>query len=320
MSDPQRDFARSRRFGLVGVGGVAVVVAAIALVFGQGSANPTGALIAIIVVIFGFVAVLLYLQRRDLDSAASRSLAETQAAIRPVADPTLADPVSLIAALATGPVDRSAIGAGDQRMWALGRQSISSGAVMMVLIFCAFVPWQLWQATWALVTFGSAVVLYAVYLAVRVLMPGGSLEQAYDNAGPTLAALGLTETSRPQVEIRQRAFGPTAMTHELEGALIYEGERRGRQVSVTIGTGSLVQVLGAVKPFNVRAHGERLRAADGAPPGVAAVLKPLRASSYWKGVSAGGGAEGVAVERTQRGAEHWLCDLWLAERLADAAG
>ena len=75
---------------------------------------------------------------------------------------------------------------------------------------------------------------------------------------------------------------------------------------------------GAVVPFEVKAKGERLRAAPGAPPAVEAALKPLRASSFWKGVTVGGGAEGVTVERKGTG-EHWMRDLWLAERLADAA-
>jgi hypothetical protein len=44
----------------------------------------------------------------------------------------------------------------------------------------------------------------------------------------------------------------------------------------------------------------------------------LRASSYWKGVEITGGAEGVTVARDGTG-EHWMRDLWLAERLADAA-
>jgi hypothetical protein len=76
-----------------------------------------------------------------------------------------------------------------------------------------------------------------------------------------------------------------------------------------------------VQPFEVEAKGERLRAAPGAPAAVAAVLAPLRASSYWKGVEATGGPGGVTVERDGAVAagEHWMRDLWLAERLAEAA-
>ena len=50
--------------------------------------------------------------------------------------------------------------------------------------------------------FVPLIVIYAVYLAARMLMPGGGLDQAYDASAPTLAALGLTETERPKVEIQ----------------------------------------------------------------------------------------------------------------------
>ena len=50
------------------------------------------------------------------------------------------------------------------------------------------------------------------------------------------------------------------------------------------------------------------------------MIAPLRASSYWKGVRFSGGAgrgRGGALAAAVR--EHWMRDLWLAERLADAA-
>ena len=204
MSDPRRDFRRSSRFGLIGVAVVAVLAAALALLFGQGDANPTGVMIVIFVLIFGFVAALMYLQRRDLDAAAARSKLEAVAATEPVADPTVADQPSLLADLATGPIDDRAISAASGRMWNIARGSISSGAKMMVLIFCAVVPWQLFQFEWSLIVFVPLIVAYAAYLGARVIMPGGTLDQAYDDAGPTLSALGLSEAERPRVRIRRR--------------------------------------------------------------------------------------------------------------------
>ena len=78
--------------------------------FGSG-ANPTGVMIAILALVFGFVAVLIYLQRRDLDAAAARSALE--ASSRPSRSTTrpLADQMSLLSELATGPIDRD----GDRR-------------------------------------------------------------------------------------------------------------------------------------------------------------------------------------------------------------
>ena len=102
---------------------------------------------------------------------------------------------------------------------------------MMVLIVCAVVPWLLFQWIWSLVIFVPLIVVYAVYLAARVIMPGGTLDQAYDDAAPTIAALGLTEAERPKVEIRRSrsARGPAPRAG---GAIAYAGERHGRGVSV----------------------------------------------------------------------------------------
>ena len=313
------EFRRSGRFGLVGVVVVAVLVAAIALVFGSGRANPTGALIVILVIVFGFVAVLMYLQRRDLDAAAAKAKRETEVAPTPVTDPADADRMSLLADLATGPIDRQAIDAAGSQVWSIARRSMNAGPPMMVLIFCAVVPWQLFQWIWSLVIFVPLIVIYAVYLAARMLMPGGGLDQAYDASAPTLTALGLTETQRPKVEIRRQAAGPQPLRHEVVGASTYEGERHGRPVTVTITGGSTVTVGGAVRAFEVRARDEHLRASAGAPAAVEAVVAPLRASGYWKDVSFEGGPGGVIAQRKRDGAENWMRDLWVAERLAAAA-
>jgi hypothetical protein len=299
VTDVRRDFKRSSRFGLIGVGVVAVVVAGLALAFGQNSANPQLALIPILALVFGFVAVLLHLQRRDVDAAAARAGREAAAAIEPVADPTTADQMSLLADLATGPIDRSALAGASARVWNIARGSISSGATMMVLIFCAVVPWLLFTWIWSIVVFVPLIIGYAVYLGARVIMPGGTLDQTYDDLAPTMTALGLAESG---------------------GNAAYAGIRHGRRVTVTIGRGSTVTVAAVAHPFEVRAKGERLRALAGAPGPVEAVIAPLRPSSDWRGVSFIGGPEGVVAERRNAGAEHWMRDLWVAERLAAAAG
>ncbi len=324
MTDVRQDFKRSSRFGIVGIGVVMVATAAIALIFGSNSANPTGALIAIFAIVFGFVGVLLYLQRHDVDRAEAKSKLEAIEPSEPVVDPTLADQMSLLADLATGPIDREAIAAASGRTWAIARGSIGSGAVLMVLIACAMLPWQLsaGKERWSLVVFVPAIIIYAVYLSARVIMPGGTLDQAYDASGPTLGALGLTEAERPKVKIRRQPLGPQPLKHGLEGAIAYTGERHGRQVSIRIdGSGVTTTLGGSVHGFDVKAKSERLRATSSSPAAVAAMLEPLRASSYWKGVIVRGGNHGVTVERTgSGGGEHWLRDLWLAEHLAEAAG
>jgi hypothetical protein len=295
VSDIRRDFRRSSRFGLIGVVVVGVLTAAIALVFGSGSADPTAVTAVILALVFAFVAVLFYLQRRDLTAAEARSRRPVATAAIPVTDPTTVALPALLRALAIEPVDDAAVARSTAHTWGIVRRSQHSGWVLMVLIACAVIPWQLWQETWSIVVFVPAIMVYVVYLAARALMPGGDIDRAYEGSAATLEPLGL----QPDGEV-------------------YTGQRHGRAVSVHLDRGSTVVVGGAVASFTVKAKGERLRAADGSPPDIGAALQPLRASSYWKGVEASGGPDGVTVKR-RSGSEHWMRDLWLAERLADAA-
>ena len=84
----------------------------------------------------------------------------------------------------------------------------------MVLIACAVVPWQLWQELWSIVVFVPAIIIYAIYLAVRAIMPGGTLDQAYDDSAATLEPLGLRLAERPKVKIRRAAGRAPAAQHE----------------------------------------------------------------------------------------------------------
>lgn len=98
-------FRRSSAFGIVGVIVVMMAVALIALQFGSGTAHPTGALIAIVGIVFGFIAILMVLQRRDLNKVSGAAEGEALAEVGPVSDPTTVPPGSLIAAMAVRPVD-----------------------------------------------------------------------------------------------------------------------------------------------------------------------------------------------------------------------
>jgi hypothetical protein len=317
VSDIREDFKRSSRFGIIGVLVVGAAAAAIALLFGSG-ADPTGAMAAILALVFGFVALLFYLQRRDLNAAQRRTELEAIGSREPVADPTTVDDMSLLADLATGPVDREAIARATGRTWGMVRDSQRSGWILMVLIACAVIPWQLWQEVWSIAVFVPVIIVYLLYLVVRLLMPGGTLERAYDDSAASLEPLGLELSEHPQVKLRRDALGPVPVRHRVEGDVVMSGRRHGRPVTVRLGGSCATSVSGAVEPFEVKVRGERLRAASGAPAAVESVLAALRASSWWKGVSVTGGADGVTVERKGTG-EHWMCDLWLAERLADAA-
>jgi hypothetical protein len=311
-------FQRSRRFGIIGVVVVAVLAAVIGLAFGQ-SGNPTIVMAVILALVFGYVAILLTLQRRDLDTAARRDALGAAAPAGAVDDPTTPDQTALLNALAIKPVDAEALAGASGRVWALGRSSINSGAVIMVLIFCAVVPWQLFQAYWSLIVFVPLIVGYAIFLVVRMLRPGGELDRAYDDSAATLEPLGLRLTERPQVEMHKRLDSPLPR-HEVVGGVAYAGQRHGRQVAIRIEGGSQTTLSGSFERFRVRAARQRLHAEAGAPPAVVAVVDALPRSACWTGIAASGGPDGIAVGRKRGGGEHWMRDLWLAERLADAAG
>jgi hypothetical protein len=293
------DFRRSKRFGIAGVFVVGALAAVIGLTWGSG-ADATGAMAAILAIVFAFVGALLILQRRDLEAAAARDEREALAAIQPVTDPTTADDHSLLASLAIKPIDQAALARARRATWAIGRSSISSAWPLIVLIACAVVPWQLFQWIWSIVVFVPLIVLYAGYLSARALGFGGSLDQAHEASAKMVEPLGL--------ELVERR----------DGEVVYAGRRHGRRVSVRVGSGALTRVGGDYPPFTAPANGERLRADGHGPPAAAAVLEPLRASSYWKGVSIATDADGLVVERQRDGARHWMRDLWVAERLADS--
>src|SRR4051812_34835558 len=98
-------FRRSSTFGIVGVLVVMVACAFIGLKFGSGTSRPTGALIAIVAIVFGFLAILIVLQHRDFNRVAGATQHEELANLGPVSDPTSVPPGSLIAAMAVRPVD-----------------------------------------------------------------------------------------------------------------------------------------------------------------------------------------------------------------------
>jgi hypothetical protein len=320
VEDLRRDFKTSRRFGIVGVVVVMVVVAALALAFGSNNAHPTVLMAVILAIVFGFVAVLMILQRRDLTGAEARSARAAVEVAGPVTDPTTADANALLHALAIKPVDDAAIAESTSRIWSITRGSMNSGAILMVLIACAVIPWQLFTAYWSIYIFVPIIVAYVGWLAARVIMPGGTLDQAYDSSAPMLGALGLEQVERPEIRIQPRVAGP-GLQKRVRGEIEYAGARHGRQVTVRIpadGGPTRTTLGGTFEELRVAAKGERLVARRGAPTAVNAVLDPLPRSSYWNGVSVSAGPDGLVVERKRDGGQHWLRDLWLAEHLADA--
>ncbi len=198
----------------------------------------------------------------------------------------------------------------------MGRGSISGGAIIVVLIAIGVVPWQLFQFPWALVVVVPIIIFYSVYLLLNVMGPDGSLAPAYSLSGPTMKPLGLEMTEVPSVKLSPRPIGRGAQKHVV-GTAVYEGNRHGRAVRLRLATKTTTEVGGVYPDFQIRNREGRLRPASGSPATVETVIGPLSASPLWRGVNVRGNEGGIVVERKDnRGS--WMCDLWLAERLADA--
>ncbi len=319
-------FKRSSRFGIVGVIVVMILVAVIALTMGSGQANPKGALALIFGVLAVFFVVLLILQRSDLERAAGTSASGTERAAaeggHEIENPTTMSEPELWAALAVKPIDDQAIRARSAG-WDAGRRSLNLGVVVVVLIFLTVPSMYLTESFAPLLIGGPLIVIVALYGAWRAMSPGGELDQGYENVGLAMAPLGLEVIERPTVNIEMRDPVTPRMGPHIHGALVLKGERHGRPVSARLGdeerTGVSEITIGvSTPPFHAAARDGRVRAGKGdeIPAEIAETLKAVPNSTRWKGVKVEGGPDGIIV--TRRGGEQadWLCDLWLAERLA----
>jgi hypothetical protein len=320
-------FKRSGLFGLIGVVVVMVAVAAIAL-NGEGGANPKGTLALIFGVIALFVVVLFVLQRSDLNRAAGGDAKAVQRAVAEggggIENPTTMEEQQLWAALAVRPIDDAAIRARGS-MWDSARRSQHLGWVVMLLILLTVPSIYLFESFVPLLIGGPLIAIAAIYGSVRALAPGGEMDSAYEKVGVAMAPLGFEVSERPKVNIEVREATTGRVGPKIHGELVLSGERRGRPVSVRLGSGEVsargeVTVRAAVPEFKAKSRDGRVRAKDGAPHGVVAALGDVPNSTRWKKLAVEGGPEGIVVTRKGGGQADWLCDLWLAEHLADTVG
>jgi hypothetical protein len=311
-----REFRRSGRFGLIGVFVVAAIVAVIALSADSSDPDPKLQLGLIFAVIAVFIAVLLTLQRADLRRAASGDAGAFSRGPQAIDDPTKLADGELWSALAVQPIDDQAIRARGA-MWDAGRRSIGLAAVICVLIFLTVPAIYLTGSFVPLLIGGPLILIAAVYGALRAIRPGGEVDRGYENLDLAMRPLGLALQERPKVRMETRYPTMPGYSARLIGPTVMAGERHGRSVEVRQEQGhSKVTVHAAVPAFDARARDGRLRAKD-ASSALDSVLRTLPSSERWKGVSVHGGPEGIVVER-KGDLGSWLCDLWLAERLADA--
>jgi hypothetical protein len=319
-------FKRSGVFGIAGVFVVAALAIVIATTMGQGEANPKPALGLIFGVIAIFCVILFALQRSDLERAAGGSATVTSRAAaeagRQVDNPTTMAEPELWAALAIAPIDADAIRARDEA-WDVGRRSQGLAMVVTLLIFLTVPTIYLTESFVPLLIGGPLIVLAALYGAFRAIGPGGEISQSYERTDRAMRPLGLQVAERPEGGFEMRMPTTPGFDYRLHGWTVLSGERHGRRVAVRLGGHedagtSEVHVGGAVPEFEARSSDGRVRPREEAPATIETALAAIPNSTRWKRLEVSGGAEGIVVTRKKGEQRDWLCDLWLAERLASA--
>lgn len=320
-------FKRSGLFGLIGVVVVMIAVALIALSADGSDPNPKGTMALIFGVIAVFVVILFVLQRSDLEKVAGGDAVAVQRAVAEgggkIENPTTMEEQQLWAALAIKPIDNEAIKARGA-MWDSSRRSQKLGWVVMLLIFLTVPSIYLLESFVPLLIGGPLIVIAALYGSFRALAPGGEMDQGYEKVGLAMAPLGFEVTERPQVNIEVREATTGRVGPKIHGALVLSGERHGHPVSVRLGSGEVspnseVKVGVATPTFKAKSRDGKVRPGDDVPAPFAAALRDMPNSTRWKKLTVEGGPEGIVIARKGGAQADWLCDLWLAERLAEAA-
>jgi hypothetical protein len=284
-------------FGIVAVVVAAVLAAVIALTADEGDPNPKPTLALIFGVIAVFVVSLIALQRSDLGRVAgSEAAAADRAAAedgRRVEDPTALTEPELWAAMAVAPIGPEALRARAEG-WDAGRRSLRLGALVFLLIFLTVPAIYLLESFLPLLIGGPLILAAAIYGAVRAIAPGGEIDGAHDRIDVTMEPLGLRLSERPRGGFELRGPALPGADYRLRGPTVLAGERWGRAVTVRLG-------------------GE-----EDAGASEVTVAEP-GCRSYEAGsklVAVRSGPQGIVVSRRRGKPGGWLCDLWLAERLA----
>ena len=302
-------FRRSSVFGIVGVIVTAVLVAVVGLTMGQDDANPRDALGLIFGIVAVYLVLLFTLQLRDVSRAEAGG-----------------EDARLWLEMAVRPVDEDAIQA-RKEIWGTTRANINTAMLVSGLIFLSVPPIYLFETFVPLLVGAPLIAGVALWKSAGLLRAGGGLDRAYDSASRAMAPLGLTIVERPEVTIAARGAAPFRMGPKLHGALVMEGRRHDRAVTVAMPTSEGVRAPSAVHvaaaataSYEFRARDGRLKATEGAPEAVREALAAIPSSPRWNGVRGRADASGITVERKSSGGADWLLDLWLSERLAVAAG
>ena len=313
-------FRRSGTFGIVGVIVTMILVAIVGLQTDPRDASPKETYALVFGIVGTYMVLLFLLQILDVRRAERADVAIEEEAAE-IENPATLDEPHLFAAMAVKPIDADAVKA-RREIWGTTRSSIRLGMLITGLIFLSVPPLYLLDTFVPLLVGGSLIGLIALFKSASLLRSGGDFDKAFDSAGRAMRPLGLEMVERPTLHIEAKGAAPFRLGPAVRGAMILEGERHGRPVSVRMpyggGAASEVELFVAAPEFEFKTRDGRLKAAKGAPEAVAAVLKAVPNSPRWNGVKGGGDGDGIAVNRKGSASGDLLLDLWLAERLADA--
>lgn len=298
------------------------VIASVVIVNGRPGADPSGkdALVPVLaVVVVGMLAIVIVSSRsqrrmRDADLEAAEERA--RAPRPPLTDAGPASANDVLASLAITPDGGRDLQA-RRASWAVADSSGRSARVTALLVIVLMPAAILTQNPKVMVFAAIPIVLYAVYAAVRVVRPGGQLDQGYAIADDLMEPLGLKGIERPQWMPIPYATGELHAT--VIGPTVLGGTRHGREVVVVLqGGDSQVAVTCDAPPFTLKGGDGVLRPGDGAPPAVLGAIGTLAPAPVWSSARVQGGEGRILVSRRRGGQTRWQHDLWLAERLADA--
>jgi hypothetical protein len=314
-------FKRSRTLAIVGIPLAAAAAAVVALTTGSGDASPTGTLVAIFVIVGAFVFALLFVQGREIEAAARTAARPPGGEGVPVDNPMTTPEPDLWASLAVEPITPGAVEARADA-WGVARSSHRAAWVICLMIF-TFVPAAyLLEKPWIAVLGAIPIAGYAIWRALAVVGRGGDLDRVYEGLGRSVEPLGLVVDERPTVGVGRRIVPPAGPKTEVRGALRMSGRRHGRAVSIAMADGRTTVHVGAPAPaFEAKSGDGRIRGRKGeVPTEIESALRLVPASTGWKDIEVSGGPQGIDVDYGDAGGRQWLAALWLAERLADAAG
>ena len=300
------------------------LVLVVALQADPQDANPKEILALIFAIIGVFVVLMFLFQVLDLRRAEATDTRVPSVEPGAIDNPATMDEPALFAAMAVRPIDGDAVRA-RREMWGTVRTSMRTGMLVTGLIFFSVPPVYLLDTFIPLIVGGSLIAAIALFKSASLMSSGGDLDKAYDLASRAMAPLGLRVAERPTIRIEPKGVEPFRMGPTLHGALVLEGRRHGRDVTIRMPAGGVraaseVSLAAAAPEFEFKARDGRLKPGEGAPGALAAALKAVPSSTRWNGVRGGADGHGVVVGRKGAESGDMLLDLWLAERLADSLG